>query len=561
MRLRDPIATISQSSKFRCGADIVWGVITDPDTYKDWYGWPEHASLISLNRDIRMGTRLLFRNFTSSKIVTEYEEGVHLAFSDEMVEESFTITEDSVGCELTIQIDLYSTRSPIADKLDANALEMLRGIKEISYAREAVRATQVRKVTPGDSKFRKFVMEDPEFPGDEGADSLPDLTPRRAVLGIVMTVILMLVLVFTEGIPYSHIIPSSGRSVYYSDKITPDQIQNIRFDWTRDMLETELDCVGYDTGIRRQYVYYSSELDNDSRPVGILYVTYDAYDVVRRYAYVDTIRSRQGLSTGIRSLDGLSGRMTVSDVTSYMTEAPSGYVVNRSGAKTVFYGILNANDHSVFSSSLHAELNIKLNSSSGTKSYAYYWRNGSDNPLYDMPRTARGQETTASEYLNDRYAYENVFLLIDKKPVECTILLGSGISTAEDERIYRVRNPQGTEDYYRYEYNIYFSQGRASTVVFTNIKLASNTHDVLNEVALDHLYDAKDLKDVESILGILPSRVACDLDRCILFYGTVQDDGRYPLEIEISRSFLKVSSITINSQEPIETETAEAENS
>ena len=558
--MRDPIATIKQSSVFRCGADIVWGVITDPDTYKDWYGWPEHASLISLNRDIRMGTRLLFRNFTSSKIVTEYEEGVHLAFSDEMVAESFTIREDNVGCELTITIDLYSSRSPIADKLDANALEMLRGIKEISYAREAIRAQSVTRIDPGDSKLRKFIMEDPEFPGDINMDSLPDLTPRRAVLAFALSAMLLLVLLFCRGIQYSHIIPSSGLSVYYSDKITPEHIQEIEFDWTKDKLETELDCVGYDTGIRREYAYYSSDLNNNSRPSGILYVTYDAYDVVRRYAYIDTVRSNRGLQTGIKSLDGLSGRMTISDVTSYMSEQPSGYVVNRSGAKTVFYGLLSANEATVFSSSLHAELNIKLNSSSGTKSYAYYWRNGSDNPLSEMPGSARGQETTASEYLNDRYAYEKVFLLIDRKPTECTTLLGSGISTAEDERIYRVRNPQGSESYYRYEYNINFTNGRASTVVFTNLKLATNAHDVLGEVAIDNLYDAKDLRDVESILGILPSRVTCDRDRSILFYGTMQPDGRYPLEIEISRSFLKINSITLNSPVTEEIEIAEANN-
>ncbi|MGI5888772.1 MAG: hypothetical protein ACOX6J_05305 [Oscillospiraceae bacterium] len=543
--MREILQQVVQSSDFRCGSRIVWGVLTDFSTYGEWYGWPEHATPMPRTgeTELRIGSRLRFHHFASTKVVTELVPESRLTISDEMVEEDFLLEDSPVGCRLTITISLLSERSPIADKLNANALEMLRGIKSIAYSREASEKKSGQKKKKGSALgklFRKIIRTGP---ADDSAGEHSDIIsvePGRLIIGAVCLIFLFAECAAVSGISMPDEIPSSGVSPYESPKIEPSYISEIEFDWSKDRLETELDCIGTYSEIIGEYIYESSGTDGGS---GVLYVSYDSYGYVRRYAYVDQEISQEDFSSGIQSLDGLSSGMSVEEVAGLVGEEPSGYVINRSGAKTIFFGFLSSDAGTIFSPSLHAELNVNLNSTSGYAGYQYFWKYGSDNPLTEMPGAAKAQENSQSEYLNDRYAFEKVFILYGLDPSQCSVLLGAGAETREDEMEYQVSNPSGTEDYPRYEYDILFRGGTADTILFTNTKLATNEHDVTSGIDAEALSSCTSLGEAENVLGILPSRVACDADRAILYYGTVLEDGQYPLSISISRETLGILEI------------------
>lgn len=406
---------------------------------------------------------------------------------------------------------------------------------------------------------------------------------RRALLFAVLLIVFFFSSITVSlSFQRSDIVPSSGLSLFESDEVNKYLSTLIRIGDEKQNLELKLSCQGERVVSRDgsiEYHYTSVEKTDDGLPCERIIVIYDAYGKVRRYAYTDAVQSdvellRLPLSRKIK--EGfqyyeladinvrISPSMNIYEVEDIVGSQVSAYVVekNQDGIiTTLFFGKFCFND--IFSSNYRSQIVVNMDEAAGTTSVEFFRPIDENSPLPvdELSKTLRKQYAGIEEYLADRFAFERIFLALEISPEQAEILLSAtgrpvaakqeetrqvdetaeDITTdeikdeaeeEEDEAVdddqvpryqtiaYRIRNPdENSRTYYRYSYDIVYSDGISETVSFKNERLAGYPGNTLEHLNRRSFFAGMSYENAVALAGMLPSAAVYTKQRFILYYG------------------------------------------
>ena len=388
----------------------------------------------------------------------------------------------------------------------------------------------------------------------------------------------------------SDIVPSSGLSLFESDSVSKYESTLIRIGEKKQSLELKLSCQGErimksDGSV--EYHYASVSKTEDDLHAERVIVVYDAYADVRKFAYIDTIQSSRDvlrLPASRKIKEGtqyyeladinikLSPSMNLYEVEDIVGIPVSAYVVDKNGdgiISTLYFGKFFTKD--IFSSGYKSQIIVVLNEAAGLTSVEYCYPSDENGPfpVEELSRQLRRQYASVDEYLLDRYAFEKVYLIREISPEQADLLLSvtgrlmTPLSVAEEEPEqtdeagtdeepeqlsvqeteqeeeppvllyeYNIRNPvEGGRTYYRYSYEITYSEGFSRSVLFRNERLAGFTGNTLEHINRRSYYAGMSHDQAVVQTGILPSAVWYDKYIITYFYGheIIQEDSEEPV--------------------------------
>ena len=464
-----PRQTISASSDFLCSASAVWRVLTNEQSYKEWFGYPKTLNLDFIEPGFVAGARLEFKGMTTL-VITALTQDHLLSFSNNSCSISFKLTAFDEFIDVTISVDIMSAVNPFGETEDLQrflretlrALKKAAGIVPVYPAYEPSPDDTGKKSLAGDFLTRVFAGYRPPVVSEKNnADAvystLIDNTEVAVTIGrraLLVSIAFVCLFFATIGIALSFqrsdIVPSSGLSLFESNNVNKYMSTLIRIGEEKQALEIKLSCQGErkvnaDSSI--EFHYASLDKDDDGNTVEHISVIYDAYGRVRRFAYINTIQSslelyrepssgklREGMNYYEMNDKNilLSSSMNLYEVEEIIGVPVSAYMVEKNGDSfitTYYFGRFFAGD--IFDCNYKSQIVVTLNEVTGVTGVSYYnpISDGNPLPLDELTRTLRRQYAGLDEYLIDRFAYERIFLLFDIHPEQAELILGvKGIS-------------------------------------------------------------------------------------------------------------------------------------
>lgn len=618
LKMPRPGRTISASSDFSCSSSAIWRVLTREEGYKEWFGYPKTLDLSFIEPEFVVGARLSFKGY-SSLIITELKQDRLLSFSNNSNQITISLVPYDEFVDVTMTVDILSSNSMFSEveNIQLFLRETLRALKKtvgvLSF--EAPKVETKSKSPLSDFLTRVFAGYMPPIANgqlkktDEVYSNIIDNTEAAVTISkraLMVAAVLICLFFFSIGITLtfqrSDIVPSSGLSLFENDSVNKYISTLLRVGNTKEELESKLSCSGkrkvnIDSSI--EFHYESLNKDENGNAYEYIYVIYDAYGKVRRYAYLDVKQSQKDLfmepSNGKlkESLDYyeltdknilLSPSMNLYEVEEIIGLPVSAYVVDKNGDSfitTYYFGTFQADD--IFTGNYKSQIVVTLNDVTGVTDVSYYNPISSSNPLPldELTRNLRRQYAGLNEYLSDRFAYEKIFLLNDISPSQVELILatkGIPINTTsvkptpndnskeedpleesednenieeKDEEIvesfvYRTSNPVDTKgSLYRNFYSIEFHDSLIYSVSYRNTRLGSYAVDTLGHLNNNSFYSGMSYDSALAAAGVLPSAAEANSNIIIIYFGQeMRNKGviDYPLKLTFVANSMRLVS-------------------
>ena len=606
--------TISVSSEFSCSASAVWRVLTKEQSYKEWFGYPKTSDLSFIEPGFVIGARLSFRGF-STLVITELKKDRLLSFSNNSYQLSFEITPFNEFIDVTLTMNILSDVNPLKDIEDIHLFlrETLRALKKSigvvqNYTIEET-TLQVKnsKSTIRDFLTRVFAGYQPPVSSDsslnadavfstiiDNTEAAITISKRALLVAAVFIMFFFSSIAVALSFQRSDIVPSSGLSLFESDSVNKYMSTLIRVGDEKQELESKLSCQG------ERKVYANSSIEfhyqslgktEDNSATEYIYVIYDAYGRVRRFAYIDTLQagkelfhepSNGKLREGVNYYELndknilLSPSMHLYEVEEIIGVPVSAYIVDKNGDSfitTYYFGRFYADD--IFNCNYESQIVVTLNDVTGMTSVSYYNPITESNPLPldELTRTLRRQYADLHEYLIDRFAYEKIFLLDDTTLSQVELMLQSkgirihipvatsqiqepdedivdfqekDINDNEEEPpenprevfVYRTENPaDSSSSLYRNFYRVEYYNGIVESVSYRNTRLANYSVDTLNHLNSYSFNVGMSYDAAIGVVGILPSAAEYDFNSLTLYFGQgmyIGNGVEYPLKLSFT---------------------------
>ncbi|MCL1830517.1 MAG: hypothetical protein FWG21_03710, partial [Oscillospiraceae bacterium] len=461
-----PKQTVSASNEFSCSASDVWRVLTRENSYGEWFGYPLISELSLSENGFTTGARFSVNNM-STLVVTELSQDRKISLSNNTCRLSFEITPYDEFVDLTITLDILADNNPFdsIENLQLFLREALRKLKQTIgiperytgiYMNQPViqkKPPLVDFLTRVFAGYRPPIITENKTNADEVFSSIIDNTEAAITIGKrALLVAVVLVCFFFMSISValsfqrSDIVPSSGLSLFESENVNKYVSTLLRVGDEKQHLEARLSCQGErkvnaDSSV--EFHYASLDKDIDGEALERIYVIYDAYGRVRRYAYINVVQSVTKLyrepSNGKLREDMnyyelndknilLSPSMHLYEVEEIIGVPVSAYTVDKNGDSfitTYYFGEFYAPD--IFNCNYKSQIMVTLNDVTGVTTVSYYTPVTEDNalPLDELSRTLRRQYAGLADYLTDRFAYERIFLLQDSFEEQVSLILDS----------------------------------------------------------------------------------------------------------------------------------------
>ena len=568
------------SLDFPCAASAVWQVLSDASGYQNWFGYPDARAVAE--GAVSLGGKLRFKNIGGTTIVTALEPGARLELSTGAYRDLFTLEDTQSGCTVTLvtacsgnpgwngtEAAREATNRAILRRLKAAVLGGEAEDAERQAARPAPKERGVLKSVAANLlhgyKTPILLRKPTAFDDSVELANIIDHTEadvaihlRAAIAALALCVALFSVLFVCGDFERSDIVPSSGLSVIESDSVNRENAELLYIGQGKNNLELMLSCRGVRLS-QDEYVYSSEERDASGESVRVIYVTYDAYGNVRRFAFVDRALSRRPLEIKITDVGLLlDARMTVAETERFVGAPVSAFTVDKSGMTTVFFGILDTG-RDLFDSALTSELMLKIDRAGNNVQSLYYAAYDPENPMpYDeLDREYRRQYSNLTYFLADRAAYERIFLLAGKTRQQADAILGTEgvdyVATYDLSVIcsYSCRSAVVDEALYRYQYNVTFNyEDVASKVTFRNGWLEAKDNMLLDYESYA-LQEGMSLYGLYRAMSMLPTYAEYDGVSLILCYGSYEDIGAstaysYNLTVELDAASRTVTAYSFN---------------
>lgn len=535
------------SMDFHCADTVVFDLLTNPKSYREWYGFPLPRELIEAEPGISLGAKLTFRDDPRTRVVTAFEPLRKLAISSADECDEFSIRPTDTGCRVTL-VTLLVGASGWQGAGDARARmneEILSRLKSAAYARDDEVTDYAPKMLPdAPSRSRRAAAAlSTFFQGyksplknlslrPQAADASPPdnteadvrFSPRACLVAVALAALLFVTLSVALRFERSDVVPSSGLSVLESENIDETHAAAIRLGQSKTSLELMLSCLGHRIS-PDEYRYDSLERDESGVSLRQIFVVYDAYAKVRRFGYIDRAQSILPYEGEIRALEAyLSPGMSAPEVDEAVGAPCSAFSIDKSGLCVFYYGEFNAYK-SVFSGEQKSALIVRLNTSTMKTDAMYYAPYRADDPyeVEELTRALKRQYSSYSLYLADKVSYERLYLLpgltqeqadvlLATQPVSTDQLLSGIIETYEKSVII---NDNASA---RYRYTAVYRGGVCAEASFTNLFLEQKA-GMLTGAADYGLQEGMSVEEVCRALGVMPSAAELTGDGLTLCFG------------------------------------------
>ena len=548
--------------EFRCSPEAVFYVLTQKSCYKKWFGFPDLLSLEFVDPDFCAGAKLSFRGEANSRIITEFLPNRTIAISDASYSIHVFIDPTTIGC--SVAIDIYSAAGKDLN-IDNEQCEIaLRALKMVVY-------DQKNPVGTADSDNANFFADetglDRIFRGYRSLDLSESvmtkfidsteqsiaLPKRSSLFALLLSLFFIAVLAISTQFERTSIVPSSALLLTESAFVNKTTASQIYIGQSKIDLELMLSCQGTKLGIDEFY-YPSLEKDENGIPLEQVYVFYDAYGLVRSFAYIDFGNAKNDLSVPIGDLRRhIVSSMNVEYIEQVVGCPISACFFDKSGIVTLYFGYLDT-EQSLFNIVFNSELVITLNLMTTVTHMEYYQKHDPLSPLAvdELTIKLRTQYPKIDEYLFDMYAYERIFMLLGKSRVQSNALLTTeGLETMESEEyttvLFNVKNTAALDTETRHQYTVNFTNDDAVSVSYLNQKLSGKDNEDINAQLADNLWTGMTLYKLYEYVGYLPSSAYIDSQEIVLHFGNLIDDlngdSYYPLSVTLSPETMKVVNI------------------
>lgn len=540
------------SLEFGCSPEKVWSVFTDANRYGEWYGYPRALELVEVEPSFTAGGKLSFGGMRGTSVITAFVPYTNFAISSSAETNVFTVTASESGCRVSLTTSLNSDdgwRGTAAARSRANR-EILHRLRraagiESEPAKEALPDIPEAQ-RPGSllSSFFSGILhgyKNPLARRKGGAQDSIDLAQiidnteadvvihRNAALSaLALCALMFAVISVSVRFPLADVVPSSGLSVYNSDKVNKTSAEALVIGQTKESVELALSCAGTRLDANK-FVYFSEEGRADGERI---YIVYDAYGEVRRFAYIDGERAQKKLSPEIKDLTAALGSVcAVADAERACGYELSSFWTDKSGVSVLRFGLLDS-ARDVFDALPSGELEITVDANNKTARASYYAACDTNDPLPDavVGKKLTRQYNNTDYYIADRLAYGKLFLTPGLNRSQTDALLETeGVEYMRGYNgatiyTYSMRSAAADEAQYRYRIDVTFSRDDAATrAVFRNRSLALR-EDVLFDEDEYRLERGMTLDALTRELGILPTYAALDGDALTLGYGAALNE-------------------------------------
>ena len=291
----------------------------------------------------------------------------------------------------------------------------------------------------------------------------------------------------------------------------------------------------------------------------MLFRSYDAYGLVRRYGYVDHALS-ESYGVQIRNVGTMvSPSMDVGEVVEVLETPVSAFWVDKSGTKTVYFGHYLFEDR-LFENNKTAELVLRLNEGQIQTQVGYYLAESPDDPLRvdELPVATKHQYSSLVQYGTDRAAYRRVYLLPGKTKAQTDILLGMAGEVVrqelEDGTVQYIYLCGKDGDGYRYSYTVTMDEENIVVAASMRNHHLAVAKDTLREPESYFILRGSTLFEVSEEMQILPTFAGITAEGDIfLGYGLESPASEeaelpyeYPLVVHLDAGG-KVSQVNTNS--------------
>ncbi len=534
--MHEAVGKITESIELRCAAEAVWQILVDVESYGEWFDIDRKQTLRTVEPEFCEGGRLVFNDVkASSKIITTCRKNKELAFGDDFSKETFTIQETQRGAKLTVLIELSEIENLDIAVIKSKAAVMLRSIKLLAYDRnegsfEHSTKRKDRKKIPIATRvftvvFRGYKTAELHDTSRVRINSQinQEISPSRwqTVAGGLLAIGLFIVLTYTTSIEKPSVVHSSGLSIYQSENINKQVVENIDFDETKLFLERSLSCVGMITD-EDLFSYSSVDTFND-KPAVQLFIMYDTHNIVRRYGILDYKQSYQRYYGEIEDFCKLvTPDMTYVEIEAVVGQKLSAFDVDKNGTARYYFGKIDER-RDIFDRYNYAELVITIDGVGDEVRCEYYSLPilSGNLPINDLTTSIERQFSEEREYEASKLYGDRVVLLqgLSKQEVE-TVLSVDGVEITENEYMYDVPPPYEDNESQGFTYKITYHEDIAVSVVFVNNKLLTLERDTLSESLIGELAVGMSGNLVEQRMGIVPTAIYSDGENIISVYGT-----------------------------------------
>lgn len=563
-----PGSSAKATRDFSCSPKAVWDVLVSPDMYGQWYAEPD--GFVGAEQ-MTLGAKIRFIDHKMSYVVTLFEPLSRFTLSSGQQTEDFTLEETEQGCRVSVVSTGATADSQISrrqlEKLEetsrAHLLRSEKGTTTKKIKKDHLLADIISGVLQGyrnPIEHRQNAIED-----SQEMSSVMDISEgdvrihlRGALAALICIVLLFGTLSFTARFERGDVVPSSGLSLMQSDDVNKYNASLIEMGQSQSSLELTLNCMGERLS-PTEFYYCSVERTEEDRPVSELYVTYDAYGNTRNVVFIDNTMTNKNYPLPFVNLDEfLNPSMTPIEVETVLEYPMSGFWMDRSGVRTVYFGVFSGDAKT--DRNTRAQLVVSLDSAGKETGYGYYMPYDPQNPLAPntITKNLKYQYSNVDVFVSDRAAYEKIFLMQGGRRIDADIILG--IDNVEYTPLvmssvlctYRLQNNAADESGYRYVYEITVDrEDRITEIVFRN-RYLEEKQETLQALDDYELEEGMTLYEVYEQLGILPSCARLDGDSLTLCFGPRINDrenieAAYALVIVLDITEMTVTDITIRS--------------
>ncbi len=540
---------------FRCAPSAVFKVLCDADSYRLWFGNSAGESLAYVEPDFCSGARMSFKGRGSTMIITSFVPDSLLSFTDSVETYTFTIEPAESGCVVTLRVQTVSVQENARAVNDYDCSVMLRAMKVPAYDLEPEQVDDKAQTgysravasvesfvagyrLPVDATMKRRRKVISEFIDD--ANRTVSLNLSSVAAALILCVVLFSALAVSTRFERSNIVPSSGLLLTQSDSVDREHAMSISIGQPKQELELMLNCQGQRLS-SDEYFYCSVMCDDDGDPVSQIFVEYNAYGSVRRYAFVDRTISEQLLKVGIKNVGtSVAPSMSIANIEEAVGQPCSAFTVESSGALILHFGRYKA-DEDPLSTAFRSELFITVNKETATKTCDYYYRYDIMNvyPYDSMSGGLSSQFSRFDEYIESRYQSERSLMLCGKSMNQVAQILGSSGHTIESDEegiiYYGYVIGSKLNSKVSFEYTVEYRDNIAQSVKYTESRLCTKGNGELGEYG-ERLSLGMSELEVRHLMEILPSGVTVDADGTVLGYGCFNgDDNRFALTAEFDR--------------------------
>ncbi|MEA4911080.1 MAG: hypothetical protein VB092_00510 [Oscillospiraceae bacterium] len=558
-----PVGCTPVSMDFHCADSVVFDVLTNPKSYREWYGFPQPRELTDTQTPLSLGAKLSFRGDARTRVVTVFEPLRSFTISADDESDEFTIAPTDTGCRVSLITVLGASdwRGTEQARARVNG-EILARLKKAAYARDSEITNYAPALLPDKPSRTKRAAEllssvfqgykspvsrlaaaRPAAVGADNTEADIRFTPRACFVALLLAALLLAVLSVSLQFERSDIVPSSGLSVLESDGIDRQHAAQIYIGQSKTSLELMLSCLGHRLS-PDEYRYDSLERDENGQSLRQIFVVYDAYAKVRRFGYVDREQSLLPYTVGVCSYDAyLSPSMSVDEVDEAVGAACSAFSVDKSGLSTFFYGEFNT-EKSVFSSEQKSTLVVRLNTATMKTDALYYAPYDAQDPyeITELTKALKRQYSSYSLYLADKVSYERLSLLSGLTGEQASILLAAEPASEDTvsagvSRVYEKSVIINGETSARYLYTVVFRENVCAQASFVNLFLEQKS-GMLTDTADYDLREGMSLQEVCAALGIMPSAAEItDSALSVCFGQRLAEHGNMRRSFEIVVTF------------------------